>query len=109
MNRIDALYAVTRISWYELHQPEQSENLYLFRVCRGFKFPYLNEQSVVFPVFPGLGLHDSLLTFVFGTIWPSWKEFIPEDWLHFIEATVFALKKKSICDCCSGLIKYYER
>ena len=108
MNRIDALYAVTRLNWYSLHQLENYEALYLFKVCKGFKFPLLNEKSVVFNKSSGHKLHDSLLIYIFGNIWPCWEEFIPEDWLHFIEATVFALRKKSICDCCIGVLQYFE-
>ena len=48
MNRIDALYAVTRLNWYSLHQLENYEALYLFKVCKGFKFPLLYENSPFF-------------------------------------------------------------
>jgi hypothetical protein len=108
MNQMDALYAVTRLNWYSLHQHENAEALYLFRVCKGFKFPLLDEQIVVFPQCSGSKLHNSLLTYIFGNIWPSWEEFIPEDWIHYIEATVFALRKKSVCNCCLSLTKYFE-
>ena len=109
MNSVDALYAVTRLNWYSLHQEENSEVLFVFKLCRGFKFPLLNNQSVVFPTISGPKLDDSLLIYIFGEkIWPTWEEWIDEDWLHYIEATVFALKKRSICDCCVNVIKYFD-
>ena len=109
MNKLDALYAVTRLNWHELHQPKNSLALFLFRQCRGFHFPQLDTPNIVFPSLAGENLNASLLKYIFGPNVALWSECVPPEWYHYIEAVLFAMKKKKICLCCSSQIEHYGK
>ena len=97
MNSVEALYAVTRLSWYELHQLDNVKALALFRMCRGFQFPLGVKSKDL------TALWDSLLIYIFG----QHPLNIPPQWLHFIEASFFALDNVSTCRCCQHLHAYF--
>ena len=106
MNSIDALYAVTRMSWIECREDRVA--LFLFKKSGGFKFPILDTfktdlllTGIALPLHSGKSLPDNIYLYVFGS--RVKKEEIPSEWHHYILATLNGLAGKKICECCNNV------
>ena len=113
MNAIDALYAVTRMNWYQCRQ--DADTLALFKQCKGFRFPLLHcfkqdpqlwHIDLPWPYIQPLP--EALLVYIFGPSVVCWEEGVSEQWKHNIRASLSALQGRQDCECCQHTLVMFQ-